>query len=175
MDACRHSFCEQPWGSDLYKLPVWVRLYYRAAWCRVQQCAAGLIGIGTGRPIRKDSEFWASDERVLAHVRKFVCTCTELHAAIGRDELAQCAQVWPVNLCNGIAKGCIDVLKDKHGKRLLHALILQDAPFLFWRWYYNSMNHPSGKYYTLFDCDKYTQDPSHNVHKKKLFSKTSSV
>ena len=58
MDEFRHFFNEQPRGSDLYKLPVWQRLAHRVAWCFVQQCAAGLRGIRTGRPIRKDSEFW---------------------------------------------------------------------------------------------------------------------
>ena len=51
-----------------------------------------------------------------------------LHAAIGRDEPSKCAQVWPLALCRGIARGCVDVLQDKHG---LHALILQVEPFYF--------------------------------------------
>ena len=92
--------------------------------------AAGLKGIRTGRPIRKDSEFWASDERILKHVRKCVCKCTELHAATGRDEPSKCAQVWPYALCNGIAKGCVEVLSDKHGGPR-HALVLQEAPYCF--------------------------------------------
>ena len=71
LDAGRHFFVEQPYGSDLYTLPVWVRLYHRVSSCRIQQCAAGLVGIRTGRPIRKYSEFWALDERLLAYVRRF--------------------------------------------------------------------------------------------------------
>ena len=97
MEVGRHFFCELPHGIDLYKLPVWMWLSHRVAWCRVQQCAAGLKGIRTGPPIRKDSEFWASDERLLRHVRRFICKCTGLHAAIGRDEPSKCAQVWPYN------------------------------------------------------------------------------
>ena len=128
MDAGRHFFVEQPYGSDLFTLPVWVRLSLRVAWCRVQQCAAGLVGIRTGRPIRKDSEFWASDERLLAYVRRFVCKCIGIHAAIGRDEPSKCAQVWPLALCRGIARGCVDVLSDKRG---LHALFLQKEPLFY--------------------------------------------
>ena len=128
LDAGRHFFVEQPYGSDLYTLPVWVRLYHRVSWCRIQQCAAGLVGIQTGRPIRNYFEFWASDEQLLAYVRRFVCNGRTLHAAIGREEPSKCAQVWPLALCRGIARGCVDVLNDKHG---LHALILQKEPFYF--------------------------------------------
>ena len=72
--------------------------------------------------------FWDSDERLLAYARRFVCSCTTLHAAIGREEPSKCAQVWPLALCRGIARGCVDVLKDKHA---LHALILQKELFYF--------------------------------------------
>ena len=68
----RHLFNGQPLGSDMYKLPIWQHLSPRVVWFHVQQCAAGLRGIRIVRPIRKDSEFWASDERILRPVGKFV-------------------------------------------------------------------------------------------------------
>lgn len=102
MNEGRLFFNGQPRGSDMYKLPIWQLLSPCVVLCYVQQCAAGLRGIRTGCPIRKDSEFWASDERILRLAGKFVCVCREQHAAIGLEERAKCAQVWPLALCRAI-------------------------------------------------------------------------
>ncbi|CAK0813698.1 unnamed protein product, partial [Prorocentrum cordatum] len=84
MDAGRHFVSEQPLGSDFYKLDDWqfIANNYALAWCQVDQCMAGKIGRRTGLPIKKSSEFWASDERLLAGLRKFRCDGQRDHALL---------------------------------------------------------------------------------------------
>ncbi|CAK0838336.1 unnamed protein product [Prorocentrum cordatum] len=84
MDAGRHSVSEQPLGSDFYKLDDWryIANDYAVAWCQVDQCMAGKIGIRTGLPIKKSPEFWASDEHLIAGLRKFRCDGQHEHALL---------------------------------------------------------------------------------------------
>ncbi|CAK0801133.1 unnamed protein product, partial [Prorocentrum cordatum] len=84
MDAGRHFVSEQPLGSDFYQLDDWQHIAnnYAVAWCQVDQCMAGKIGRRTGLPIKKSSEFWASDERLLAGLRKFRCDGQHDHALL---------------------------------------------------------------------------------------------
>ncbi|CAK0831488.1 unnamed protein product [Prorocentrum cordatum] len=84
MDAGRHFVSEQPLGSDFYKLDDWQHIAnnYAVAWCQVDQCMAGKIGRRTGLPIKKSSEFWASDERLLAGLRRFRCDGQHDHALL---------------------------------------------------------------------------------------------
>ncbi|CAK0800860.1 unnamed protein product [Prorocentrum cordatum] len=84
MDAGRHFASEQPLGSDFYKLDDWqyIANNYAVVWCQVDQCMAGKIGRRTGLPIKKSSEFWASDERLIAGLRKFRCDGQHDHALL---------------------------------------------------------------------------------------------
>ena len=84
MDAGRHFISEQPLGSDFYKLDGWRRIAHNheVVWCHVDPCMAGKIGLRTGLPIKKSSEFWASDERLIAGLRKFRCDGQHEHALL---------------------------------------------------------------------------------------------
>ena len=117
----RHWLVEQPQGSLLYQQGVWLKVAVLARWCFVDQCMAGLRGRITGLPIRKRSEFWASDDRLLRYLRPLTCDNKHPHAVLGGwratsnreifTERAKDAEVWPYDLCLAIAKGVYLLLR----------------------------------------------------------------
>ena len=122
MRGGRHLIAEHPQGSEMWKMPAWTRLVaeWPLAWTVIHQCAAGLRGPKTRHPIKKPTEFWASDPALLAHIKGFRCDGPHAHSQLGAREAgapaekAKDAARWPLRLCQGLAKGCEDVLRSEH-------------------------------------------------------------
>ncbi|CAK0852886.1 unnamed protein product, partial [Prorocentrum cordatum] len=118
MDAGRHFASEQPLGSDFYKLDDWqyIANNYAVVWRQVDQCMAGKIGRRTGFPIKKSSEFWASDERLIAGLRKFRRDGQHEHALLAHGGRGPCPErdkwrlenpkdhaEWAIGICRELA------------------------------------------------------------------------
>lgn len=118
----RHLISEHPRDSDLYKEKEWLRLAEDVgiAWCYVDQCMArsdrNAGSFGHDVRVKKPSEFWASDGRLIAHIQLLVCDGRHAHADIGcRGSSRHHAKAkgharWRVDICRRIARGCEAVL-----------------------------------------------------------------
>ena len=81
--AGRHLFCEQPRGSDLYRMDEWRKLcdLYPVVWCIMHMCMVGLVS-SRGKLLMKPSELWASSEYLLYHFRRMYCDHSHEHDTI---------------------------------------------------------------------------------------------
>ena len=75
----------------------------------MHQCAAGLRDYETYRPIKKPTEFWASDYCLISKLATMQCRCTKRHATlegtfrgVARTHMAR---VWPWQLASAVASG----------------------------------------------------------------------
>ena len=89
----------------------------------VEQCMAGLTGPRSGRLVKKPTEFWASDTRVVKRLEPLRCDKSHDHAQLdGRTPGIPCDKAkdvarWPRALCRRIADGCDQVLSEDFGRR----------------------------------------------------------
>ena len=85
MQNGRHWFSEHPLGSEMYLLDEWRWLMdnFDVKRTVVDQCMLGLVGVRTGLPIKKSTDFRASDERLLARFENCRCDGTHRHARLG--------------------------------------------------------------------------------------------
>ena len=67
LDSGRHFVAGHPHGSDLWELQEWIKIaqFPEVTKVRVDQCMAGLTGPRSGLLVKKPSEFWASDARLV--------------------------------------------------------------------------------------------------------------
>ena len=69
----------------------------------------------------KPTQFMASDEALVAHLRDLRCDGNHRHAQLDNPagaagDKAKDAAKWPPNLCLRIARGCEDVLRKMNGR-----------------------------------------------------------
>ena len=83
--AGRHFISEQPFGSDMYKLPAWCGLCRneKIAQAKVDQCEAGKRGKKSGPPILKTSDFRSNLEESIVGLRRLQRTGRHTHARLG--------------------------------------------------------------------------------------------
>ena len=86
--AGRHFIAEHPQGSDLWKMLVWQTILNTEGVVSVlvHQCMAGLIGPRSGLPIKKPTEFVASDEALIKHLHGLICNGRHQHAQLDARE-----------------------------------------------------------------------------------------
>ena len=125
MNDGRHVVAEHPQGSALWFLPLWQEVANDGQVVRVliHQCMAGLVGPRSGSPVKKPTEFWASDPRLLRRLKPLQCDNSHVHAqldgrtpGIPRDKAKDVAR-WPRGLCRRLADGCEQVLSEDFGRR----------------------------------------------------------
>ena len=121
----RHFLAEHPKDSDAWQLPEWLAVAadFDVAWCYVDQCMARRAHAydqWTGREyrIKKPSEFWASDERLIKRLRPLVCDRSHDHVDLSATSVAvphakaKDTARWPISICHKVAAGCEEVLQD---------------------------------------------------------------
>lgn len=114
----RHAILENPWGSDIWKLPEYVSLLAHPCTvvAYVDQCAFGLKDFDN-MLMKKPTGFMATDERLIAFLRRR-CSNDHQHALVagssGGTSRSRQAQVWPIRLCEAIVKGIVAVLRQRH-------------------------------------------------------------
>ncbi len=73
-------------------------------------CAAGMLASGSGLPVEKATEVWASDEAIIAPVRPLVCDGSHQHDLLmGADTRA--SRLWPWELAARVASGVATVIR----------------------------------------------------------------
>ena len=118
MDGGRQFIVEHPRGSDLWKRQAWqqVASYPQVVRVLIDQCMAGLIGPRSGNRVKKPTEFWASDARLVRRLEPLQCDGSHEHAQLdGRTPGIPCDKAkdvarWPRALCQRLADGCEEVL-----------------------------------------------------------------
>ncbi len=82
MEDGLHFIAEHPEGSNIWSLHLWKKVaeYPQVVNAQIDQCMAGLIGPKSGLPVRKPTEFWASDELLVRHLRPLQCDGSHKHA-----------------------------------------------------------------------------------------------
>ena len=117
--AGRHFRAEHPQGSAMFQLAVWKMLAREPQVVRVlvHQCMTGLRGPRSGLPIKKPSEFWASDETLVEPLRGLLCDGSHEHSQLDAREAgapadkAKDAARWARPLCHRVARGCENCLR----------------------------------------------------------------
>merc|ERR1712051_882670 len=75
----------------------------------VHQCAAGLVDQENQRPVRKPTEFWASDFCLIEQLSKMKCSCKVPHSSLEGTyrgvAKTYAARVWPWRLAAAVANG----------------------------------------------------------------------
>ena len=91
LNHSRHFVCENPKGSELYTLPSWIPVvnHPNLAVAVVDMCMAGLIDEQNCLPLQKRSEIWASDERLVAPVGKYMCVTVGITTASFRVHIKE--------------------------------------------------------------------------------------
>ena len=117
MAAGRHFLAENPWPSDLWKLPEWVVILKdsRVRVAYTDQCQFGLVD-KAGEPTMKPTAFVASSEILVLPLRR-KCPRTHTHSQLAGNLLGESktsfAATWPVRLCQTIVTAIIK-LKTQH-------------------------------------------------------------
>ena len=89
----------------------------------MDQCMAGLIGPRSGLLVKKPSEFWASDARLVRRLEPLQSDGSHEHAQLdGRTPGIPCDKAkdvarWPQVLCRRLADGCEEVLSEDFGRQ----------------------------------------------------------
>ena len=84
----------------------------------VDMCMAGLRDPENGLRLQKRSEIWASDERLVAPLRKFVCDGKHKHSVIqgsfqGQNK-SHVSRIWIWDFAQSVASGIADVVRQNH-------------------------------------------------------------
>jgi len=110
----RHFLAENPRGSELFKLPIYIyiRQHYPQVDSRIiDMCAAGMRDEDNGLPIKKATEILSSSPRILAAIEHLKCnnrhpqhqpiegTCKD-----GQRRSHKC-RIWPWGLATSVASG----------------------------------------------------------------------
>jgi len=117
MQAGRHFIAEHPHGSDMWSMTIWRNIEGQGAVrAIVHQCMAGLVGLKSGLPIMKPTQFLASDEALVSHLHDLRCDGSHRHTQLdnpagAHGDKAKDAAKWPPKLCHRIARGCEDLLR----------------------------------------------------------------
>ena len=83
MSEGRHFIAEHPQGSDMWSMDIWKHLAsLNIAVAMIHQCMAGLRGSKSDLPVMKPTQFMASDEAVVAHLRDLRCDGRHPHAQL---------------------------------------------------------------------------------------------
>ena len=116
----RHFLCENPQGSELYTLPSWMPVanHSNLVVAIVDMCMAGLVDPENGLRLQKRSEIWASDERLVAPLRKYVCDGKHKHSVIqgsfqGQNK-SHVSRIWTWDFAQSVASGVADVVRQNH-------------------------------------------------------------
>ena len=118
MDEGRHFLAEHPQGSEMWRLRLWQKVgaHPQVVDAKIDQCMAGRIGPKSGLQVKKPTQFWASDELLVKHLRPLVCDGSHKHAnldgsdpSVPQDRAKNMAQ-WPQPLCRRLANGCGELL-----------------------------------------------------------------
>ena len=125
MDGKRHFIAEHPLGSALWSHPSWktVERYPQAVRISVDQCMTGLRGPRSGGLVKKPTEFWASDARLVKHLHALRCDGSHEHAQLDAhdpiypSDKAKCIARWSPNFCRRLADGCETVLTEDFQRR----------------------------------------------------------
>jgi hypothetical protein len=125
MNDGRHFVAEHPQGSALWFLQAWRKVadYPQVVRVLMHQCMAGLVGPRSGNPVKKPTEFWASDPRLLRRLKPLQCDGNHVHAQLdGRTPGIPCDKAkdvarWPRGLRRRLADGCEQVLSEDFGRR----------------------------------------------------------
>jgi hypothetical protein len=150
LDSGRHFVAEHPRGSDIWKLQEWqgVAQFPGVTQILVDQCMAGLTGPRRGRLVKKPSEFWASDARLVRRLEPLRCDGSHDHAQLdGRTPGLPCDKAkdvarWPRALCRRIADGCEQVLSEDFDRRKTGSRQSLALPLL---------THTAGSQYSFFN------------------------
>merc|ERR1712051_726130 len=116
----RHFICENPAGSALYQLEPWLILGEDPRIHRtiMHQCAAGLVDPENRQPIKKPTEFWASDFCLIQQLSGMQCSCRVPHSTLeGRYKgmaKTHMARVWPWRLAAAIANGVSALIRRQY-------------------------------------------------------------
>ena len=127
--AGRHYLVEQPQGSGLYQEPQWKELESSAHKVILDQCMVGLAMQKSPHwPVRKTTEIWASDERLVMYLQNLRCDGSHPHAHIGSwsqdghpTVRSSDMQVWPLELCERIAAGVSECVMHMQSQRYVFA------------------------------------------------------
>ena len=108
----RHFISEHPQTTEMYHLDEWAyaRNHPSLAWCVIHQCMTGLVDYKEPHlHIKKATELWASDERLVAPLRRFWCDGSHEHER-AKGETAHRARLWTWQFASAIAAGINDVI-----------------------------------------------------------------
>ena len=81
LDGSRHVVAEHPQGSAVWDLQEWVSRTVPRSY-DVDQCMAGLTGLRSGLLVKKPTEFWASDARLVRRLEPLRCDKSHDHAQL---------------------------------------------------------------------------------------------
>jgi hypothetical protein len=114
--AGRFWLCENPAGSELFKLPCFEELWSRGrGLCSINfpQCAVGLKS-PEGHPLLKWTTLWANHPALLQPFEGLSCNC-DFHGEIAGNYKgtlrSKLAQVWPYDMCLRIVQGVLAVIR----------------------------------------------------------------
>ena len=116
----RHFVCENPRGSELYTLPARIPVSSgpRLVIAFPAMCMADLYDEQTKLPLRKRSEVWASDERLVKPIRRFVCDGSHEHGVIEGSYAGPNKSHWSRirtwKFAYSIALGIAGVVRENH-------------------------------------------------------------
>ena len=116
----RHFISENPAGSKLYDLPPWQQIATdpRVHYTIMHQCAAGLTDPENQRPIKKPTEFWASDYCLIEQLASMQCACKVPHSTLEGTykgiAKTHAARTWPWRLAATIANGISALIRQKY-------------------------------------------------------------
>ena len=125
MSDGRHFIAEHPQGSDMWSMDIWKQLArMNVVVAMIHQCMAGLKGSKSGLPVMKPTQFMASDEALVAHLRDLRCDGRHPHAQLDNPagaagDKARDAARWPPQLCHRLARGVEDLLRGVKRRTML--------------------------------------------------------
>ena len=113
----RFFILENPAGSELFKLPDYVKLYKTGLVCSIRfpQCPLGLKS-PEGVPIYKLTELWSNHLVLIENFIGLECKCTvhaELAGQYQGKQRSALAQVWPRQFCERIVQGIDKLMRNK--------------------------------------------------------------
>ena len=103
-----HFISELPANSNMYLLDEWlyVRNHPRLVWTTVDHCMTGLRDHHSGLPQFKSTEFWASDENILAPLSCMTCDGQHEHDETTNGH----SRLWTCHLACSVAAGIANAL-----------------------------------------------------------------
>ena len=133
----RHFIAEHPQGSDLWRMTICktVKAMKGVVSVILHQCMAGLRGPRSGLPIKKPTEFCASNEALTKYLQDLTCNGRHQHAQIDAREpdKAKDAARWPLPLCHSsVASPSTRTLFSTPGSFVLDTILSALRSFHAW-------------------------------------------